>query len=302
MMKKETKYDTLILSGGSEKILASMGALSAIPEECCWNTCKTIVGTSAGALLGMMIALRMSFDECLDMIRNYFSESLKLDSSLVPMDDLSPGVFDGRKIIGDFVRTALYERLGKINCTMREFAQATGVDLIVTACNVTDCKTDFLCAQDTPTIDMVTAMSMTTCIPFLFRPIEWEGKTYVDGAVYGEVMTTWFDRTAYNVIPCKTLLIYVEVPPTYSNEETIFSFASNLLHGMMYCRNKDTLKFFATKCDTVVIRVDGCFSLERALTCKDDFFRLDEETIQSLVRSGREAVFSSCSTTDDSDT
>lgn len=284
----ETRFDTLILTGGSEKVLAAIGALSRLPLECCWHSCKTIIGTSAGALLGMMISLRIDPNECVELIKEYFSD-LQPELSIFSDDDPSStfGVFDGRQIVGNFVRKILYRQMDRVNCTLREFVQFTGVYLVVPVCNVTESQTEMLCVRTAPDIDMVTAMCMTTCVPFLFRPIPYRDCLYVDGAVYGEMMTRFSD----DLTPGQILMIYIEVPPS-APIDNVFGFASNLLQGMLFRRNRDRLEDIVNdRLTTVTIRCDGRFSIVNTLTSRDNnIFKVSDDTVQHLLRIGHESA------------
>lgn len=291
-------YDTLIFCGGAEKVLATLGVLGELPEEV-WRACRTVVGTSAGAMLALLVASRMPYARCVEVIRQHFCGAGDDDNSNdAAAHDLSLwegglGALDGRRcVVGNFVRAVLFETMGVVNCTLGEFVRCTGVDLLVPVCNVSDERTDILSVQDTPDIDMVTAMCMSTCVPFLFQPLEYNGRLYVDGATYGEIMQPDKFAACSKLQPHRVLLVYLESRTVACSESPmgLLDFSLRLLRGVLRRGNDELLHAARSDPRVTCISVPLVGGMVHKLHQGRPLLSVSESEMEQLMSAGRDAA------------
>lgn len=295
-------YDALILCGGGEKVIAAIGVLRELFQDDGMPPCNTIVGTSAGAMLGVMLGVGTPLDRCEALVRSYFSTDLvgrvDADASTAGDDD-SVGLLDGSRVVGDFVRRIVWNALGCANCTFKEFASRTGVDLIVPACNLTSSRTELMCVQRTPYMDVVTAVCMSACVPLVFKPVRHAGCFYVDGAVYGEPMLEAL-RPFYACEHMRCLLIYIQNDPGGGDSScgNLVSFCSHLIASMLHRRNQDAFERCSSNpnvravCVTLPRHMNKSI-IVRAFTNGSAVFCVDDQQVRDLLEAGRSAVSSS---------
>lgn len=281
-------YHTLVLSGGSEKVLAFIGVLKELPEES-WNRSKTIVGTSAGAMLGMMLAMRLALDKIETLIKEFVNELRQDNDAIEMLQSLLAtwGAYDGTNIIGNFVRKILFESYGIVNCTFEEFVKRTGVDFIVPVCNLTVGSTEMISVQSHPEIDMVTTIAMTTCVPFLFKPIVFKGNMYVDGALFGdESIIQSRDGTSMDM----TLVMNIDVVPC-SNPTDVWQYAACILQNVI--RQKINNARFDPKYNdrihTISVSCESCHGISSKLITGVSPFHISSDDFEYWIGVGRAA-------------
>lgn len=287
-------FDTLVFTGGSERVIATLGVLQELPAAR-WAGCRTIVGTSAGALLAMMVATRLPHERCVRLVRQHFGEDAREDV-VEPPGDVILGALDGRRCaVGNFVRAVLFEAMGKVNCSLEEFVKHTGVDLLIPVCSVLDASTDFLSVQSTPEVDMVTAVCMTTCVPFLFQPVRYGGKLYVDGATFGEVMRPSDFASHSKLQPHRVLLVYLKssLPEETQRPDApqgLLDLATLLVQGMMHRRNEALAQ--AARQDPRVTCVEVCMgtTLAERVRSGRPLLHVSDAEVEELLQAGRLAA------------
>lgn len=148
-----------VLSGGGARGFAHLGAIKALEEEGIRPDC--ISGTSAGALVGSLIAAGYSPDYIFDLIlakgiRNY----LKLAFNRF-------GLFSFVK-----VQELLHEHIPH-----NQF-EKLHIPLTVCATNLSDGRADYFSSGE-----LITPVLASCCLPGIFEPVQMDRKTYIDGGV-----------------------------------------------------------------------------------------------------------------------
>jgi len=147
----------------------------------------TLVGTSAGALVAFMMALRMTAAE----METWIGERLEAEG--VHRLDVD-GVFDlydtmgidrGLRLMG-FLRAMLHAKLGVYDIEFPELERRTGRRLVVCASNLTRARPEYFGTPDCAVkkVSVLTALRASTSIPVLFTPVVLEGMMFVDGGLF----------------------------------------------------------------------------------------------------------------------
>ena len=187
------KLDTLVLSGGSTKVPAFIGAFRALKECNILNDkldgIKHIITCSVGMLFALMCLLNIS-DQVIETTikRVCFSELLDLDNLHINSFIFELGLFDNSKI-GGMVLTILKERYSKDDMTLQELYELTNIKLTTKVVNHTKGCIEYMSHENEPDLSIVTVLLMTTAIPLFFKPIPYKECLYVDGGVAGGFAT-----------------------------------------------------------------------------------------------------------------
>lgn len=182
------RIETLVLSGGGMKGVASLGAVVALRRAGSLRHLTTVVGTSAGALVAAALALDRASPKLLDALASR-------DSAVVPDDVDLPGLLttfgldSGRRLDG-WIR----ELLGGRAYTFAEVRRLHGVRLVVCATDLTARRAAYFGPDSTPDMDVALALRMSCSVPLYFSAVRHEGRLYVDGAVADNFPLDWAGR------------------------------------------------------------------------------------------------------------
>lgn len=138
------------------------------------------IGSSAGGIIAFTLAIGMNPRELLHFLRNFPFDKLLTPSShdfLQVFDELGIVSVDIFKKV--FVRLLVHKGFDK-NITFQELREQTGRDLGMTTFCVNSNKVCFLNYTTTPHLQIAHALCMTMAIPFLFKPVSYENRMYVD--------------------------------------------------------------------------------------------------------------------------
>ena len=181
--------DTLILSGGGPSGVAYAGILKALTD---YNILKReelneIITTSVGIIFAILYLLDYTILQIekivleTDLTKILNSDDLEIDDLLVKF-----GLFSN-KPIGDSISSFIRHKTDKNDLTLKEFYDYSKIILTVKVYNVDRGKTEYLNYKNTPDISLTKLSMMTTAIPYLFQPVEFEKYLYVDGGLKGHL-------------------------------------------------------------------------------------------------------------------
>jgi predicted acylesterase/phospholipase RssA len=178
----------LVLSGGSVRTVSSVGCLKYLHDHGLLKDVSTVVGTSAGAILGFMLALGHTPSKIADLLKDVM---VGKGYNRITFDDLlelnvlqSFGLDSGANITA-FLQDILEASIGRRDVTFIEFAKRVGKNFVVCVANLSAQKTEYMCVDTSPHASVVSAVRMSASIPILFAPVRHtNGDLYVDGGLY----------------------------------------------------------------------------------------------------------------------
>jgi predicted acylesterase/phospholipase RssA len=180
-------FRNLVISSGAFKGVAVLGCVRCLEERGLLSEIKRFVGTSAGALLSLFLALGFTYKQLRSFVKFAVTDMCAFEFDLDNVFRLFQawGLDDGEKI-SQLARLAIRYKLGVSDVDFVELAKATGKHLVVCVTNVSERRREFLDVDRAPRLSVVKAIRMSCSIPFVFTPVSWNGSLYVDGAVYDE--------------------------------------------------------------------------------------------------------------------
>ena len=184
-----SRIETLVVSGGGMKGMASLGAVAALKRAGALRHVKTVVGTSAGAL----VAAALTVDRAnLALVRAF------ADAAYQPDIDLSRLLATFGIDSGGQLDRWISVLLGCRSCSFRDLHLRTGIKLVVCVTNVTDRRPEYLSVDTVPDMDVALALRMSCSVPLYFAAVRHGDKMYVDGAVSDNFPMTWATDNARN--------------------------------------------------------------------------------------------------------
>lgn len=175
------RVETLVVSGGGMKGVASLGAAAALKRSGMLRRVKTYVGTSAGALVAAALATdRADLRTLFEMVDSRYKADIDLAGLLA-----SFGLDSGRHL-DRWISIVLGGP-----CTFRDIHERFGVRLVVCATNLTERRPEYFGPDTSPDMDVALALRMSCCIPLYFSAVKCDGKVFVDGAVSDNFPLAW---------------------------------------------------------------------------------------------------------------
>ena len=178
-MSKNTieKITNLVLCGGGVKGISHIGALYALSVIGYLKNIENFAGTSVG---GMIIALHVmgySPAELYDFIKLFNLHKIK-DISITNIYSFG---FDTGSKFEYIIKRMIKSKGHNENITMNELYNKTKKHItLVTVC-LNTMELCYISHETFPDLEVSIAIRMTTSIPFIFCPVSYKDKLYVDG-------------------------------------------------------------------------------------------------------------------------
>jgi predicted acylesterase/phospholipase RssA len=179
------RAETLVVSGGGMKGVASLGAAVALKRAGALRGVNTYVGTSAGALVATALALDRASDKLLD---GFAASRYRPD---IDLGNLARGFgLDG----GSGLQRWIDYLLDGGRYTFADVLRLHGVRLVVCVTNVTERRAEYLGPDTAPDMDVALALRMSCAVPLYFSAVSHGGCLYVDGGVSDNFPLAWAGR------------------------------------------------------------------------------------------------------------
>lgn len=185
------EIDTLILNGGGILCCSYLGCLQYLFETNLvkkdLSSLKEIYCLSGGMIYIIPLLLGMSFEN----VTEFF---LKLDErNITPIESLSVhslfetyGLFNNDYLSHCFKHIIRY-LVKDQDLTLKQLHDINPIKLIVKIVNISSNHSLMVSYETHPDLKLTMLLQMTTCIPFYFEPIQYQGDYYVDGGLTGRI-------------------------------------------------------------------------------------------------------------------
>ena len=207
-----SSIEYLVISGGGPNGLGQLGILEVLQEVKFVNIkdIKKIFGTSCGAILAGSLALGIDITEMIQyMIERPWNKMVKIDLDSFLSLNQSKGLISA-DLIKDAVIPFFKAYDIDVNITMKEAYQRTGIELNIITVDLGLFKDVCLNYKSFPNLPLLTAISMSSAMPPIFSPVEYEGKYYLDGGLLNNYplnnLTSLLKPSQYN----KILAIHID--------------------------------------------------------------------------------------------
>ncbi len=166
------------MEGGGVRGLAYSGALEILEQKGILANLDRVAGSSAGAIAGLMVSLdynSFEIDSILQTLRIQEFNDGKFLFGKIKRVKLEYGMFKGDKIQNWFGKL-IELKTGNANTTFKELhelhlANKNFKDFYCTGTNITQQRLDILSWETRPDMKLSTAVHISSCIPFYFKPV-----------------------------------------------------------------------------------------------------------------------------------
>jgi predicted acylesterase/phospholipase RssA len=175
----------LVISGGGPTMIQTLGSIQHLEENkfIDFNNIETIYGTSAGAIIGVLICLKYDWITLYDyIIKRPWQEVFPIKVQNIFEAYTKKGIFDDKTIIKCF-KPLLDAKDISMNISLKEFYDYSKIELHMFSFEVNTFQVEDISYLTHPDISLITAIQMSCALPILMTPVCSEGKCYVDGGV-----------------------------------------------------------------------------------------------------------------------
>ena len=189
----------LVLSGGGIKGICTLGAISKLKELEIIKYPEIYCGTSVGSIISFLLLIGYSPKDILDLLIEIdFTKLFQVD-----LDDIFENPHIGLSHTTGFmiVLKSFIEKRGlSLTITFKELYELFPSKLIITGTCVNDISLHYFSVDTTPSMPVVKAIEISICIPLLFKPIEYDGKIWIDGGCLNNYPIEIFHENLDDVI------------------------------------------------------------------------------------------------------
>ena len=184
----------ICLGGAASRGICYLGALDKLRRQGILEDVEIFAGTSIGAFICVCIAIGYTPGEMFDII-------LQKDTNDFSDVSVEHVLVRGSILRGDKYRTWIWDLLNaKINPTMTfaEIYEKFGKKLLMTATSLEDGLV-ILSTDSTPQMPIFYGVLATMALPFIFPPVEYKNKHYVDGGVLDNFPIRFLSKDALGI-------------------------------------------------------------------------------------------------------
>lgn len=173
----------LVMSGGGPTMLQTLGALNylVINNFVDLENIETIYGTSAGAIIGVCIALKFDWDTINDyIIKRPWQDVFPMKIQNILDAYSKKGIYDYKNIEKSF--KPLFDAKDiPLDISLKDFYEFTKVEMHFFSFEINEYKVVDISYLTHPTLHVLTAIHMSSALPILLTPVCLDGKCYIDG-------------------------------------------------------------------------------------------------------------------------
>jgi predicted acylesterase/phospholipase RssA len=187
-------FDILCLSGGSDKGVIFIGMLHALSmKRGNVNPLQfnAYIGTSIGSIISFLLCIQYSPLEIYQLI---LRENISLINIIIYIKNNIPYA----------------------NMTFEELYELYPYKLTMTTFNLSTKSLEYLNYETNPTLKIIEAIEMSSCVPIVCRPFEKNGHLYVDGAL-GDQFPLEYATKQYPHQSILALGVYLDDEPSSSS-------------------------------------------------------------------------------------
>jgi NTE family protein len=176
----------IVLTGGGVVGLTAYGIFRETQKRGLWNieNIQSIYGTSIGALMAFVIALKYDWESLDDyLIKRPWHNVFQYDLYSLFGAIEKRGIFDST-ILDEFFKPLLKGMDLSMDITMKEFYEWSKIDIHVFTTNINSFECLDISHKTHPDWRVVDAVYASACLPIFFSPFSKNGTYYVDGGIF----------------------------------------------------------------------------------------------------------------------
>lgn len=179
-MNKE--YNTVVLSGGAARGFGLLGAMQYIQDQNKLGGIKKYIGSSIGAIIAYLICIGYTPTELMVILCQKHLLPEKMSKQIDIMNIFHGAGAVPYHIIQEFLEKLTIHKI-KRYITLSELHTRFEKELVCCTYNATLFQPEYISYKSHPQLDCITALRMTSNLPFLFEVFTYDDYRYIDGGI-----------------------------------------------------------------------------------------------------------------------
>ena len=232
----------LVISGGGPSMIQALGAIQHLEEKAfiCLKNIETIYGTSAGAIVGVLICLGFDWETINDyIIKRPWHDVFPIKVQSLLEAYTKKGLF-GISTIKKCFKPLLDAKDISMNINLEDFFNLSHIELHFFSFEINEYKIHDISYLTHPKLSLMQAIHMTCSLPVLFSPVCVEDKCYIDGGVFCNYPLNYCiesGKSLDEILGIKNK--YSSEAPIINAESTIMDFLLGFIYKAVFSVNTD---------------------------------------------------------------
>jgi predicted acylesterase/phospholipase RssA len=235
----------LVISGGGHTLFQTLGALYQLETKKIFKLeeIESIYATSAGAIIGIGLALKFDWETLNDYIlKRPWKDVFNINIQHIFDAYKKKGIYDENHIIKCY--KPLFDAKNiPIDINMEDFYKLTKVEFHFYTFETNEYKMVDISYLSHPTLSLLTALHMTCSLPILITPVFIENKCYTDGGISCNYPLNYCIESGKDlneILGFKN--ICTEIKSIITTESNLFQFIFNFLYKAIFSINTDNIQ------------------------------------------------------------
>lgn len=184
-------YDSIYLTSGGTNGYVFIGALQILKNYNVLKNIQTIIGCSVGSIFSLLYLLEYNPKDILKIVTSSDIENIYINNkinneNIILNLTMNLGINDGSGITRLLEIFLEYKNLDK-NITLLELFNKYKKELIILVTDIKENKLEYLSYKNYPNMSVKTAIRASSSIPYIFTPISYKNKLFVDGGFISDI-------------------------------------------------------------------------------------------------------------------
>jgi predicted acylesterase/phospholipase RssA len=251
----------LVLPGGGPIIIQILAALQELDKKAFLdiNNIESIYGTSAGAIMGLIISLKFDWDTINDyFLKRPWHEVFPIHIQNIIESYNKRGIFDNKTIEKCF-KPFFDAKDIPLNINLQDLYNLTKIELHMFAFEVNKYTTIDISYKTYPNLPILTAIQMSCALPILVAPVCIDGMCIMDGCVESNYPLNFCINSGKNIDEILGFKNeYSDGSVAITEDSTLFDYIFSFIYKAIFKLRTD-LSQIPIKYE---IKFDSCITLE----------------------------------------
>ena len=286
----------LVISGGGPIMIQILGAIQHLEKNQIvdMKNIESIYGTSAGAIVGVLICLKFDWETINDyIIKRPWQNVFPIKVKNIFDAYTKKGIFDIKTVEKCF-KPLLDAKDIPMDINLEDFYKLSKIELHLFSFEINEYKIQDISYLTHPKLSLMTAVQMTCAIPILITPVCFDDKCYIDGGMACNYPLNHCIESGK--LPDEILAFknkYTEAKTKIQSDSTMIDFLLNFIFKAVFSVNTDRFQNKIKNeviCDATYLTIEILKNALSNIDARRDLFTQGTETAIRFLSSLKDEV------------